>query len=180
MSIYVVERGWHTDIDLPADADIGQLAILDHDFPGVRFLAFGFGELAYSVADDQDFGHMLRALIPGPGITLVTALRASPAAAFGAANVIELRLSRPQFDRLTTFIWNTLDTSDGAPQRLLDGPYPGSAFYRSTAIYAAFYTCNTWVAEALASAGLPINSTGIVFAGDLAAQARRIAAAPHP
>jgi hypothetical protein len=43
-TIYVVGRGWHTDIGLPVDEVTGQLASLGHDFPGIRFMVFGFGE----------------------------------------------------------------------------------------------------------------------------------------
>jgi uncharacterized protein (TIGR02117 family) len=174
-TIYVVERGWHTDIGLPVGPGTGRLVALEDDFPGVRYLVFGFGEFAYSVADRQDFGHMLWALVPGPGISLVTALKDPPADAFGAANVTELHVSQPQLDRLAEFVWATLDTSGGAPHRLREGPYPGSEFYRSTSTYAAFYTCNTWVAEALAAAGLPVNPWGVLFAGEVIGQVRQIA-----
>ncbi len=150
--------------------------MLEQDFPGVRTLVFGFGEQTYYAGDRQDFLQMLRALLPGPGIVLATALKDTPERAFGASEVVRLAVSQPQLDRLSDFIWATLGHSaTGAPQRLHDGPYPGSAFYRSTATYAALYTCNTWTAEALAAAGLPVNAGGVLFAGEVAAQARRIA-----
>ena len=64
-----------------------------------------------------------------------------------------------------------------APRAIADGPYPGSLFYVSTRTYSAGYTCNTWTAEALQTAGLPVHADGVVFADEVADQARRIAAA---
>ena len=46
-TVYVVGRGWHTDIGLPVDEVTGPLASLESDFPGVRFMVFGFGEREY-------------------------------------------------------------------------------------------------------------------------------------
>ena len=48
--VYVVGRGWHTDIGLPVDEVTGPLASLESDFPGVRFMVFGFGEREYYMA----------------------------------------------------------------------------------------------------------------------------------
>ena len=45
-TIYVVGRGWHTDIGLSVDEVTGPLASLERDFPGIRFMVFGFGERA--------------------------------------------------------------------------------------------------------------------------------------
>jgi hypothetical protein len=39
--VYVIERGWHTDIGLPAEEITGPLGALKTAFPGVRFLTFG-------------------------------------------------------------------------------------------------------------------------------------------
>jgi hypothetical protein len=60
-------------------------------------------------------------------------------------------------------------------QRLAEGPYPGSEFYASPATYDAFYTCNTFAAEALGAAGLPIASGGVIFAEQVMGPSRRLA-----
>jgi len=54
------------------------------------------------------------------------------------------------------------------------GPYEGSLFFTATPNYSAFHTCNTWVAESLAVAALPIHSAGVIFAGQLWTQVRRL------
>lgn len=53
--VYVIDRGWHTEIGLPATALDGRLAALAADFPGARFLTFGFGDRHYLLARDTGF-----------------------------------------------------------------------------------------------------------------------------
>ena len=48
--LYVVGRGWHTDIGLAVDEVSGPLASLENGFPGVRYMVFGFGEREYYMA----------------------------------------------------------------------------------------------------------------------------------
>lgn len=175
-TLYAIGRGWHTDIGLPVEEIAGPLANLDQQFPGVRYLVFGFGERGYLLNRNKDLRHMLLALFPGPGAILVTALSAPPSAAFGASHVIALRLSPAGIDRVTGFLWSYLKTdARGAPQVIADGPYPGSLFYASTGTYALDHTCNTWTAEALRATGLPFSGTGVLFADQVFAQARRVA-----
>ena len=176
--VYIISRGWHTEVGLAAPEIRGPLATLERRFPGVTVLTFGFGDRAYLTARRVTIGSTLRALFPGRGVVLATALRASPAAAFGADNVVTLRLTSGEVDRLSRFVWDALDKeTPAAPRGLGDGPYPGSVFYATVGTYDAFHTCNTWTAEALEAAGLPVTSSGVIFAGQVMARARALAAA---
>ncbi len=74
-TIWVIGRGWHTEIGVEAGAIDPALSDVRAEFPGVRVLVFGFGERAYLLHREHDFGDMLAALVPGPGAILVTALR---------------------------------------------------------------------------------------------------------
>jgi uncharacterized protein (TIGR02117 family) len=177
-TIFLVERGWHTDVGLQA-AQLGDtLGSLGATFPGVHTLLIGFGERAYLLHRQHGFADMLAALIPGPGALLVTALRDTPETAFPAGDVVQLHVSARGLARLTDFIAASFErTPAGAPREIADGPYPGSLFYASTRTYSAEYTCNTWTAEALQTAGLPVHAAGVLFADDVTDQARQIAAA---
>src|SRR6202049_3983278 len=62
--------------------------------------------------------------------------------------------------------------ADGAPRRIGVGPYPGSVFYASTGIFDVTHTCNTWTAEALRAAGVPVSSVGVVYSSQLLDQLR--------
>jgi Protein of unknown function (DUF2459) len=55
-----------------------------------------------------------------------------------------------------------------------NGFFPGSVFYATRVGYAGTYTCNTWAADALHTAGVAVNPLGVVFAGQTMAQVARI------
>jgi uncharacterized protein (TIGR02117 family) len=175
--VYVIGRGWHTDIGLPVEEIAGPLATLEDAFPGVRVLTFGFGERQFLVDRKQSVGAMLNALLPSQSALLMTALRTTPQDAFGAANVVVLPISRAGLDAIEASIWQELDRSAaGEPMLLAEGPYPGSVFYAARQTYDGFYTCNTWTAETLHAAGLPVSASGVLFAGQVMGMARWTAA----
>jgi hypothetical protein len=64
----------------------------------------------------------------------------------------------------------------GAARRLRDGPYAGAVYFAAALRYSAGFTCNTWTAEALREAGLPVRVGGVVFAGQVMEQLRALAA----
>jgi uncharacterized protein (TIGR02117 family) len=175
--VYVIGRGWHTDVALPVEEIAGPLTALERPFPGVRFLTFGFGERQFLVNRATDFGAMLRALLPSQSALLVTALGASPQQAFGAENVVALRISRAGLDRIEAAIWREFE--DGDVVRLADGPYPGSAFYAAGDTYDGFFTCNTWTAGTLRAGGVAMPG-GVLFSGQVMRAARRISAGRGP
>jgi uncharacterized protein (TIGR02117 family) len=177
-TIYLIARGWHSDIGLPVDAIAPPLATLEQRFPGVRFLTFGFGERQFVLTRRKTVLGMLTALLPSDSAVLLTALRASPQAAFGARNVVALRVSRAGLAHIEAAIWQQIDKdAAGTPRALADGPYPGSVFYAGSETYDGLDTCNTWTAAMLHAGGLPVSSLGVLFVGQVMQQARRVNAA---
>src|SRR5262249_56363104 len=87
-TVYVVARGWHTDIGLAVNDVTGPLASLEADFPGLRFMVFGFGERQYYMARDAGSGEMLTALFPSKSAILMTALNTAPDIAFADYAVV--------------------------------------------------------------------------------------------
>jgi len=173
----VIGRGWHTELGLPVAPLRPPLARLAARFPGAATLTFGFGDRAFVLARHRGFGDALGALFPNPGLVLLTVLATSSTAAFGADRVVLLHVSHAGFDGIAAFIWKSLATEwDEPPEPYGPGPYPGSLFYASSISYDAFYTCNTWVAEALRAGGVPIQADGVLFASEIMRQARRVAA----
>ena len=179
--VHVIRRGWHTDIAVPAAGPlVPELASLARDFPGVRYLVFGFGDRAYLMEPGAGPLATVRALLPGRGAILLTALAATPEEAFGLEAVVALPLAGEEFRRLQQFLADSLDRGGLAPgdrlRPLAAGPYPGSVFHASTITYAATYTCNTWTAEAIAVAGVPLRADGVLLAGQVMARVGAIAA----
>ena len=175
--IYVISGGWHTELGLPLEALSGPLATLKSEFPGARYLVFGWGARDYYMAQNPGIGDLLRAVASGPAVMLVIPLAISPEAFFGASNVFPLPASQDGIQSLTEFLWEYLAVDkEGHPRRAGTGPYPQSVFYASTGAYSLGHTCNTWTAEALGVAGLPVSAAGVVFAGQVIDQVRSILA----
>jgi uncharacterized protein (TIGR02117 family) len=172
--VYIVRRSWHIDVGFAVAELQPPLASLRAAYPSARYLEFGFGDRHYLMTRHAGAGTLLSALWPGPGLILMTALNASPQQAFGADNVLELRVSARQSEELQQFIWHTMTSDQDRVTAVAPGPYDGSAFYPAIPKYSALHTCNTWAAESLHSAQLPIRSTGVEFAGQLWSQARRL------
>ncbi|MGC2204131.1 MAG: DUF2459 domain-containing protein [Stellaceae bacterium] len=160
--------GWHTELGLPLAEISGPLAALKPEFPSAHYLVFGWGARDYYMARNPGIGDVLRAIVPGPAVMLVIPLQIPPAAFFGASNVFVIRVSRHGIERLSELLSNSLAPgNEGAPRRIGAGPYSQSVFYASTGTYSLSHTCNTWTAEALRVAGLPVNASGVVFASQV-------------
>ena len=50
--VYVVSGGWHTELGLPLAEISGPLVVLKPDFPGARYLVFGWGARDYYMASN--------------------------------------------------------------------------------------------------------------------------------
>jgi uncharacterized protein (TIGR02117 family) len=175
--VYVIERGWHTDIGLPVTELSGPLTLLPASYPGVTYLTFGFGERQFLQTRHPSVFLMLSALFPSNSAVLMTALSAPPEEAFEARDVVTLHISPAALGQLEAALWQAFDKGpDGTPLRLADGPYLGSTFYAGHDTYAGYFTCNTWVAKMLVAAGLIDSTNGVLFSGEVMHLARAIAA----
>jgi hypothetical protein len=172
-TIYVARRSWHVDVGFAAADVEPPLQLGLQALPGAAYVFFGFGNRGYLTSSHRHAPNSLAALWPGEGLILATGLRASPADGFGADQVIELRVSRAASRGAQEFIRRSL--RDEAT--VIPGPYEGSVYFSARPRYSAVHTCNTWAAEALASAGLPVRSRGVLFASQLWGRVRQLAAA---
>ena len=176
--VYVVSNGWHTEIGLSASFFTGPLAAIPRAFPGARYLVFGWGERAFYMSPAPTWTEALRALLPARAVLLVLALGTAPPRAFTAGiHVVVLPLRPSGGKDLAAFLWQSFaKPPSGSLERIAGGPYPASAFYAATGTYDGGYTCNTWTADALRHAGLSVTTAGVVFAGQVMRQARRLCA----
>jgi hypothetical protein len=172
--VIVVRRGWHIDVGVPA-AELGpQLRFVAAALPGMRYIFFGFGDKHYLESRSHGVSTLAAALWPGRGIMLVTGLDASPQQGFGATHVIELALSADQSSAMQDFIARSFVTVHGDAEVYERGPYEGSVYFLAVPGYSALHTCNTWAGEVLRAARLHVHSVGVLFAGQLWHQARRL------
>jgi len=179
--IYIARRGWHIDIGF----DVAEmhapfespLKSLDSEFPGARYLFFGFGDEHYLLAKHRNGPVLLGALWPGPGMILATGLKASPGEAFGGLHVVALKVTAAQLRMAEDFVQRAFaDGVDdtGRVKPYAPGPYEGSWYFATDGRYSALHTCNTWAAELLKAGGLRVRSGGVIFAWQLWRQVRRL------
>jgi hypothetical protein len=102
-TVYVVRRGWHTDIGFAVRDLDGPLAAVAGNFPGADYLIVGFGDRGYLEARERGAADLL-ALWPGEGLMLATGIKAPPQQAFGADEVVELRLRRKAMAAVRGFV----------------------------------------------------------------------------
>ena len=169
--VYVARRGWHIDIGFEAADLKPPLDSLMAELPRGNSLFFGFGDRRYLDSENRHAPVLVAALWPGRGLILVTALAPPASDAFGASQVIALKVSANAARDLQAFIWHSVE--DYRPYRR--GPYEGSVYFTARPKYSALYTCNTWAAQALVAAGLPIRASGTLLAAQLWGQVRRVA-----
>lgn len=178
IAIYVTSNGWHSEIVI-ARAQLSTSAIPEAtDFPDAPYLSFGWGDETYYPEPDPTVEMALRAaLVPTPAVVHMSGLRAHPSNVFPADEVVEVKLTQDEFQRLVTYLDASFarDSQEGARQAA-PGLYRFSRFYPATGQFHLFNTCNTWTARGLNLAGLPIQVFGTVRAEALMAQVRRVAA----
>ena len=175
--VWVVDHGWHAGLAVERAAIPPGLWPEQDDLAPAPYLEVGWGDAAFYRAENPGVGLALRAALGSGGSALhVVALPASPDRIFAGREVVEMRLSRPGFRALVRFVDGTFARDGrGRAPRLGPGLYGISAFYPARGHYHLLNTCNTWIADALRSAGVPITPAYAMTAGNLMWQARRVA-----
>ena len=172
---WVVDQGWHTEIGLPAQQLLGPLSVFREIFPGATVLMFGFGKRTWMTANVESPSELIMGPFPGPGAIQVVGIRWAPLIAYPDSQVTRLSLDFEQQARLSAFLWNSLGkTRHDTPRLISRGLFPGSLFYAASRPYGPGYTCNSWTAQGLQQAGLPVRADGVMFAAGLLEQTARL------
>lgn len=177
--VFVTSNGWHSGIAI-ARADLPENAIPEtEDFPHALYFEFGWGDAEYYPSPKPTFGMALTAAFPGPAVVHLSGLPAHPAEVFPGAEAIPVALSDDGLDRLVAYLHDGFKRGGAARvESNAPGIYTFSRFYPATGEFHLFNTCNTWIARALAAAGLPVQASGTQRAEDLMSQVRPLAYRP--
>ncbi|HXV84736.1 MAG TPA: DUF2459 domain-containing protein [Candidatus Binatia bacterium] len=146
------------------------------DFPSSEYLEFSWGDQDYFPAPDPGFGLALKAAFWSSGSVLhIVGFKESVKKAYPTAEVIDIPLSEEDFLQLIEFISATFTRPDPpAPAEARPGLFANARFYAAGGRFSLLRTCNTWVAEALKAAGLPISPSYVITAGNLARQLKSL------
>lgn len=171
-TVYVVHDSWHAAIVLRAE-DISRVKIPElGDFPDASFVEFSWGDKDYFPDPNAGVLTALKAALWSSGSVLhVVGFSRELKAAYPTAAITEFSLVKPSFDQLVNFIAGTFlrPEAQGRAQASA-GLFAHSRFYPSTHKFSLLNTCNTWVAEALETAGLPVAPGQVLTSAHLAAQ----------
>ena len=169
-------RGWHADLAVPAGELAGGLAVFRRVFPGARTVVFGYGKRTFMTARADRLSEYLLGPLPGPAVIEAFGLSATAEQAFGPSDRVTLALPAGGADALSAFVWGDLDRDgQGRPRLVGPGAFAGSLFYAARSGYGLGHTCNTWVAQALHAARLPVRAEGVVFSGQAMGRAEAAA-----
>lgn len=172
---WVLRTSWHTGLVLTR-AEMGKaLSHLLAPLPRGRYWIFGWGDRRYYLARHPSSGVALGALWPSTSVLLVQSCQTGLAACFGQkVHLRAVRITPLGLIRLRRYLVHSLSIArSGQALEVAVGPFPQSEFFASPLTYDAFHTCNTWTAHALATGGLPVEWSGVLFAGQVWAQLPR-------
>lgn len=178
-TFYVVNHGLHTGLVIARPDLLQVLPALAEAFGDGDFVEFGWGDEDFYRAPQATLGLALRALFRSTAAVLhVVKIAGDPRRRFAASEVIEVRVTADGYRQLLAFVAGTFTRSAaGALAALGPGQYGESRFYQAEGSYSLVYTCNTWVAEALAVSGCAVSPTAVVTAGNVMSQLRQATAA---
>ncbi len=167
--VHVIRHGWHTGIIIARD-DLppGQVPETD-DFPQARFFEFGWGDRDYYPALQPTPGMALAAAFASTSAAMrLRGLSQPPRAADPNIELLALSLTAAGLDRLTAEIAADFERPAGGRAPVIANDQSGASnFYPARGRFHLFNTCNTWTANKLAAAGLPVSASGVITAGDL-------------
>lgn len=160
MIVHIVNHGLHTGIVFDARAASGSIPGMAFDLSEIAYIEFGWGDRAFYQADAFSLWLALKALFfPTDSVMHVAGLRHDPEYYFRNSDIERISLSINQVIAMLHFI-NQSFARDGQGNlsNLGRGLYAYSRFYSATGTYHIFNNCNTWTMEALAEAGVAVDS----------------------
>ena len=159
-TIYVATNGYHTGIIVPVSAQgldwsarLGSKSLTDSDLSG-QWLLFGWGDRDFYLNTptwrDVDIRTGVTALFGSGGSLVHIDYLDRPEE---AVTIRPVQLSSEEYQRLSGFLVLSFADKNRNP---IPGYGRRDAFYEASGRYNLFYTCNSWTAEALATAGVRV------------------------
>ena len=174
--VYVVGRGWHTDIGIPVQELDKNLAFYAKIFPGAKTIMFGYGKKTFVTAPPDTIGEYFLGPVPGPAIIHVVGINVLPTEAYPPEDTYTLALPLEGKKALSAYIWNDLAKDEQGKLKFIGNSHaPQGLFYAANSEYNLLHTCNTWAVDALQAANLPISGDGVIVSGQSMARVSDLA-----
>jgi uncharacterized protein (TIGR02117 family) len=169
--IYLISTGWHTGIAVPVDTLLKRNLPESLDFREIQYLEIGWGDRVFYQSPNPSYSALLNALLkPTSSVIHVYGFNHSIETTFRNSKTVKLTLNETEYTKLLYFIHKSFTRNvNGKAQLEGVGLYGknNSFFYMANGEFHLFNNCNTWVASAIQSTGIGLNSTGIVTADNL-------------
>lgn len=171
VEVEIVRHRWHTGIVIPAE-QLGQpLAFLAQQFPDARWFEIGWGDREFYREPDSTWLIIRSLFWPTASVLHVVGLE-KPAPELPHGDLLTLRLSPAQMARLRRAIAADFRRRRGETLRIEPGLYGDSWFYEAHGHFWFVRTCNTWTAQRLEGAGVPLRGFMTLTADSVMAQLR--------
>ncbi|MEP3067897.1 MAG: DUF2459 domain-containing protein [Parvibaculum sp.] len=165
--IAVINIGWQTGIALKvAETDPARIPESE-TFARFAWIEFGWGDRDFYQTPDPDISvYFSAAFVNTPAVMHLVGIPTSPEQYFRSSKVMIVSVTDAEHERLQEYLARSFKRLDAerAPA-IAHGLYPASLFYDATGLFSLTNTCNSWVAEGLAEAGLMEQDRTIVTAG---------------
>ena len=157
-TIYVLKHRWHTGIIIKTDDVKKSMFAIANDFENTQYIEIGWGDKDFYMAEKETVCLVLKAvLLPTESVLHIAEINSHPLLSFKENEIIELKLSLDDFDKLVKYLNNSFYLNDDNSNiRLGRGLYGNSYFYLSNEKYHLFKTCNVWIAKGLINANVSI------------------------
>lgn len=172
--VYVVRRGWHTGVALPAAEWPQQDGPLRSSFPNTRYLEFGWGDAAFYQADKPTVGMALAAALwPTPTVMEVVPLQTPPPPGGSEFESVAVHVTSAELKAIASAIDASFAhpiSATGKTYRTADGE---ARFYDARGKFHLFRMCNRWTAELLKLAGCAVSPRLTMTAGQVVRAAKQ-------
>lgn len=167
-TVYILNQGWHTGIIIKV-SDVDESVFPEiNNFRHGEYLDIGWGDEEYYRIPGVDLKLAARALFSPTSSALKIRTLNIPVETYYKTfrYCVSFDLSENEFKTLCKYISNTFLKMKSEPV-LLENRNNIIYFYKAEGDYHLFNTCNTWVADAISSSGIPIETSLVVSASDL-------------
>ncbi|MGE5437292.1 MAG: DUF2459 domain-containing protein [Syntrophothermus sp.] len=161
-TIYLVKQGWHTGILINLK-DLDDNNIIKKEFQEFNFVDIGWGDSAFYQTPGFNFNLAFKALFFSTASTLrIQGYKNITNIDEAFEDSRKLMLKQKNFDNIINFIDSSFYNENN--KVILYSTQGGNTikFYKANGNYSAYYTCNTWIADALKRGSFDIDNEVIV------------------